>query len=128
GELIGLGVAIILFEGGMDLKISEFKRVGHGIGRLTVVAPPLAWLFGAVAAHYIGGLSWPVAIVLAAILVVTGPTVILPLLRQARLNKETAALLKWEGIVNDPVGVLMAVLAFQYFTVSGGGLASTLLA
>ena len=128
GELIGLGVAIILFEGGMDLKISEFKRVGHGIGRLTVVAPPLAWLFGAVAAHYIGGLSWPVAIVLAAILVVSGPTVVLPLLRQARLNKETAALLKWEGIVNDPIGVLMTVLAFQYFTVSGGGLASTLLA
>jgi CPA1 family monovalent cation:H+ antiporter len=128
GELIGLGVAIILFEGGMDLKISEFKRVGHGIGRLTVVAPPLAWLFGAVAAHYIGGLSWPVAIVLAAILVVTGPTVILPLLRQARLNKESAALLKWEGIVNDPIGVLMAVLAFQYFTVSGGGLSTTLLA
>ncbi|MGR4869467.1 cation:proton antiporter [Variovorax sp. LARHSF232] len=125
-ELIGLGVAIILFEGGMDLKLSEFKRVGHGVGRLTVLGPPLAWLFGSLAAHYIGGLEWPVAIVLGAILVVTGPTVILPLLRQARLNKESAALLKWEGIVNDPIGVLMAVLAFQYFTISGGGLATTL--
>lgn len=125
-ELIGLGVAIILFEGGMDLKLGEFRRVGHGVGRLTVLGPPLAWLFGSLAAHYIGGLSWPVAIVLGAILVVTGPTVILPLLRQARLNKESAALLKWEGIVNDPVGVLLAVLTFQYFTLSGGGWASTL--
>ncbi|MDD2886026.1 MAG: sodium:proton antiporter [Dechloromonas sp.] len=125
GELIGLGVAIILFEGGMDLKLGEFKRVGHGIGRLTVLGPPLAWLFGSLAAHYVAGLSWPVACVLGAILVVTGPTVILPLLRQARLNKESASLLKWEGIVNDPIGVLLAVLTFQYFTI-GGGFAPTL--
>ncbi len=119
-ELIGLGVAVILFEGGMDLKLGEFRRVGHGVGRLTVLAPPLAWLFGALAAHFIAGLSWPVAVVLGAILVVTGPTVILPLLRQARLNKESASLLKWEGIVNDPVGVLLAVLTFQYLTIGGG--------
>ncbi len=71
-------------------------------------------------AHYVAGLSWPVAVVLGAILVVTGPTVILPLLRQARLNKESASLLKWEGIVNDPVGVLLAVLTFQYLTIGGG--------
>ena len=124
GELIGLGVAIILFEGGMDLKLGEFRRVGHGVGRLTLVAPPIAWLLGSVAAHYLAGLSWPVAMVLGAILVVTGPTVILPLLRQARLNKESASLLKWEGIVNDPTGVLLAVLTFQYLTI-GGGFANT---
>ncbi|MFO7765019.1 MAG: sodium:proton antiporter [Pelovirga sp.] len=118
-ELIGLGVAIILFEGGMDLRLGEIHRVGHGVGRLTILGPPLAWVFGALAAHYIAGLSWPVAWVLGAILVVTGPTVILPLLRQARLNKESAALLKWEAIVNDPVGVLLAVLTFQYFTYAG---------
>ncbi|MEO8281554.1 MAG: sodium:proton antiporter [Ideonella sp.] len=125
GELIGLGVAIILFEGGMDLKLGEFRRVGHGVGRLTLVAPPIAWLLGSAAAHYLAGLSWPVAIVLGAIIVVTGPTVILPLLRQARLNKETASLLKWEGIVNDPMGVLLAVLTFQYLTI-GGGVSQTL--
>ncbi|HAW93787.1 TPA: sodium:proton exchanger, partial [Candidatus Azambacteria bacterium] len=118
-ELIGMGVAIILFEGGMDLKLGEFRRVGHGIGRLTIVAPPLAWVFGAAAAHYVAGLSWPVSWVLGAILVVTGPTVILPLLQQARLNRESSSLLKWEGIVNDPVGVLLAVLTFQYFTLAG---------
>ena len=120
-EMIGLGVAIILFEGGMDLKTSEFRREGHGIRRLTLLAPPIAWLLGGLAAHYVAGLSWPVSWVLGAILVVTGPTVILPLLRQARLNKDSAALLKWEGIVNDPVGVLLAVLTFQYFTLADGG-------
>lgn len=118
-ELIGLGVAIILFEGGMDLKLAEFRRVGHGIGRLTIIGPPVAWVLGSLAAHYVGGLSWPVAWVLGAILVVTGPTVIQPLLRQARLNNESASLLKWEGIVNDPIGVLLAVLTFQYFTITG---------
>src|SRR5665213_984784 len=79
--LIGLGVSIILFDGGMALKLGEFRRVGHGVSRLTILGPPLAWLFGSVAAHYLGGLSWPVALVLGSILVVTGPTVILPLLR-----------------------------------------------
>ncbi|MBL0230620.1 MAG: sodium:proton antiporter [Moraxellaceae bacterium] len=127
GELIGLGVAIILFEGGMDLKISEFKRIGFGISRLTILGPPIAWVLGGLAAHYVAGLSWPVAWVLGAILVVTGPTVILPLLRQARLNKESASLLKWEGIVNDPTGVLLAVLTFQYFTLHGSGLTPTLI-
>lgn len=120
GDLIGFGVAIILFEGGMDLKLAEFQRVGQGIRRLTIIAPPLTWLFGSTAAHYVAGISWPVAAVLGAILVVTGPTVILPLLRQARLNKETASLLKWEGIVNDPVGVLLAVLTFETLTIGGG--------
>ncbi|MGM0632344.1 MAG: cation:proton antiporter [Pseudomonadota bacterium] len=125
-ELIGLGVAVILFEGGMDLKLGEFRRVGHGVGRLTVLGPPLAWFLGALAAHYLAGLSWPVALVLGAILVVTGPTVIQPLLRQGSLNNESASLLKWEGIVNDPVGVLLAVLTFQYFTLADAGPLQTL--
>ncbi|MCA1778927.1 MAG: sodium:proton antiporter [Xanthomonadaceae bacterium] len=125
-ELIGLGVAIILFEGGMDLKLGEFRRVGHGIGRLTLIGPVLAWLFGSLAAYYLAGLSWPVSCVLGAILVVTGPTVIAPMLRQAGLNNESASLLKWEGIVNDPIGVLLAVLVFQYFTIAGETLLDTL--
>lgn len=126
-ELIGLGVAIVLFEGAMDLRIGEIRKVGAGVRRLTILAPPLAWSMGAVAAHYAGGLSWPVSWVLGAILVVTGPTVIQPLLRQARLRKDVASLLKWEGIVNNPVGVLLAVLTFQYLTLSGEGVGSTAL-
>jgi CPA1 family monovalent cation:H+ antiporter len=82
----------------------------------------------AAAAHWIVGLSWPVALVLGAILVVTGPTVIQPVLRYARLNDRSASLLKWEGIVNDPIGVLLAVLTFQYFTIAGDGFGETALA
>lgn len=127
-SLIGLGVSIILFEGGMDLKLAEYARVGPGVRRLTILAPPVAWGLGAAAAHYLAGLSWPVSLVLGAILVVTGPTVIGPLLRQARLDKESSSLLKWEGIVNDPVGVLLAVLTVQYLTLPDGSLGKTLLA
>lgn len=124
--LIGMGVAIILFEGGMDLELREFRRVGHGIGRLVVLGPPLAWLLGSGCAHYLGGISWPVSLVLGAILVVTGPTVVMPLLRYARLHRDSSSLLKWEGIVNDPIGVLLAVLTYQYFTYAGNGFNETL--
>lgn len=118
-SLIGMGVAIVLFEGGLDLELREFRRVGGHIRRLVIFGPPIAWLLGALAAHYIGGLSWPVSLVLGAMLVVTGPTVIQPLLRHAKLNQDSASLLKWEGIVNDPIGVLLAVLVYQYFVYSG---------
>ena len=116
--LIGLGVAVVLFEGAMDLRLSEVRGMRIGIRRLTVLGPPVAMSLGALAAHYVGGLEWPVAWVLGALLVVTGPTVIIPLLRQARLNKESASLLKWEGIINDPIGVLLALMTLQYFLIA----------
>ncbi|WP_062305697.1 cation:proton antiporter [Demequina subtropica] len=125
-ELIGLGVAVILFEGGMSLRFAEFRRVGKGIRRLTIPGPPVAMALTAAAAHWIGGFDWPVALVLGAILVVTGPTVIAPLLRQAGLRRDSAALLKWEGIVNDPIGVTLAFLTFQLFALSEGGVGSIL--
>lgn len=127
-ELIGLGVAIILFEGGMDLKLGELKKAGRGVGRLVFLGVPITWVLTSAAAHWIVGLSWPVSLVLGAILVVTGPTVIQPILRYARLNDESASLLKWEGIANDPIGVLLAVLTFQYFTIAGDGFSDTMIA
>ncbi|MDN4475198.1 sodium:proton antiporter [Demequina sp. SYSU T00192] len=123
-ELIGIGVAVILFEGGMSLRFSEFRRVRRGIGRLTVLGPPVAMAFTAAAAHWVGGFDWPVSLVLGAILVVTGPTVIAPLLRQAGLRRDSASLLKWEGIVNDPIGVTLAFLTFQLFALSDDGVGS----
>ncbi|WP_062290075.1 cation:proton antiporter [Demequina phytophila] len=125
-ELIGLGVAVILFEGGMSLRFSEFRRVGKGIGRLTIAGPPVAMALTAGAAHWVGDFDWPVALVLGAILVVTGPTVIAPLLRQAGLRRDSAALLKWEGIVNDPIGVTLAFLTFQLFSLADDGPVSVL--
>ncbi|MFC4173446.1 cation:proton antiporter [Microvirga sp. GCM10011540] len=115
---IGLAVAIIVFEGGLNLDFRELRLAGSGVARLIIFALPLNWLLGAVAGHYIAGLSWPVAVLLGAILTVTGPTVIMPLLRQAKLNPRTAAYLKWEGIVNDPIGATLTLLVLSYLLTS----------
>lgn len=113
--LISLAVALILFEGGLNLRWHEYKETGVNVNRLVTIGLLLTWLLGSLAAHYIGGLSWPVAILFGAIIIVTGPTVIIPLLKQAKLRRPGAALLKWEGIINDPIGALIAVLVFEYF-------------
>lgn len=115
---VQLSVAVILFEGGLNLHWHELKEAGKGVRRLISVGLVLSFAFGSVAAHYVGGLSWPVASVFGAIIVVTGPTVIMPLLRQARLKARTASILKWEGIVNDPLGALLAVILFEYWVSS----------
>jgi NhaP-type Na+/H+ or K+/H+ antiporter len=113
--IIKLCVGVILFDGGLSLRLHELREAKGGVRRLVFSALPLSWVLGSLAAHYVGGLSWPVALVFGAIIVVTGPTVILPLLRQAGLRRRPASYLKWEGIVNDPIGALLAVLVFQYF-------------
>ena len=114
--IIQLGVAVILFEGGLNLRLHELKEAASGVKRLVTVGVVLSWALGSFGAHYIGDLSWPVALIFGAIVVVTGPTVIIPLLRQAKLRRSTASLLKWEGIINDPTGALLAVLIFGYFS------------
>ncbi len=113
--MIAIGVALILFEGGLSLDFRELRHAGDGVWRLVIFGVPLAWIFGSVAAHSIGGLEWPVAILFAGILVVTGPTVVMPLLRQSSVKPRPAAILKWEAIVNDPIGALCAVIAYEYF-------------
>ncbi|TCV90568.1 cation:proton antiporter [Sulfurirhabdus autotrophica] len=122
--LIGLLVSIILFEGGMNLRFHELKEAGRGVKRLGTVGVAVTWFLGSISAHYIGALSWPVALLFGAIIVVTGPTVIMPLLRQAKLKQRPASLLKWEGIINDPIGALLAVLVFEYFLYSGSDAAA----
>lgn len=118
--VVGLAVAIILFEGGLNLRLHEFKEAASGVKRLVSVGAAFAGAFTTLAAYYVGGLSLPVSLLFGAILIVTGPTVIIPMLRQAGLNRRTASYLKWEGIINDPIGALLAVLVFQYFAFTGG--------
>ena len=118
---VQLAVAVILFDGGLNLHLHELKDAGVGVRRLITVGPILAFGLGSSAAHFIGGLSWPVALVFGAITIVTGPTVIMPILRHARLRARTASVLKWEGIVNDPVGALLAVVLFEYFALADSG-------
>jgi NhaP-type Na+/H+ or K+/H+ antiporter len=111
--MIALAVAVILFEGGLTLDFKGLRDAQKGVLRLVLIGAPLGWLLSALAVYYGAGLSWEVAAVFGGILIVTGPTVIAPLLRQARLKHRPAALLQWEAIVNDPFGALAAVLAYE---------------
>ncbi len=115
--MISIAVAIILFEGGLTLNFHTLKDRAKGVRRLVFVGAPLGWLASTLALHYAAGLGWEPAAVFGGIMIVTGPTVIAPLLRQARLSKRPAALLQWEAIINDPIGALAAVFAFEYVVV-----------
>lgn len=119
--IVSLAVAVILFEGGLVLKFENLRDAGKAVRRMVFFGGPLAWLFGSLAAHYVAGLDWASSIVFAGVMVVTGPTVIMPLLRQSKLGGRTGAALKWEGIVNDPIGALFAVAAFEVVRVASSG-------
>lgn len=112
---IAIGVALILFEGGLSLDLRELRHSGKAVWRLATIGVLIGWALGALAANQIADLSWPVAILFGGILIVTGPTVVIPLLRQANVQTRPNSILKWEGIVNDPTGALCAVIAYEYF-------------
>ncbi len=122
--VIAVAVAVILFEGGLQLNFSELRGLTRGVQRLVFPGVPIAWFLGAAAAYLIAGLSWPIALLFGGIMVVTGPTVIIPLLRQSKLNARPATLLKWEGIVNDPIGALLAVLVYEFLVIGEHGATS----
>lgn len=113
--MVAVGVALILFEGGLSLDFRELRHSGSAVLRLATVGVVLGWFFGALAGVYIAGLAPEVAILFGGILVVTGPTVVIPLLRQSSIKSRPASILKWEAIVNDPTGALCAVIAYEYF-------------
>ncbi|MBC5635572.1 sodium:proton antiporter [Ornithinibacillus sp. BX22] len=111
--IISVAVAIILFEGSLNLSFKELRGLGKPVFRISTVGAFIAWILGSLTAHYIAGLSWAVAFVIGGLFIVTGPTVIMPLLRQAKLKPRPAKILKWEGIIVDPIGALLAVFAFE---------------
>jgi len=123
GELlfpfVSLSVAVILFEGGLTLKLKELRGVGHTLGLLIGVGGAITLGLGFAAGHWILGLEAHLALLLAAVFVVTGPTVIGPLLQTIRPRGSAAALAKWEGIVNDPIGASLALLVFEAFFAAG---------
>lgn len=111
--LVSIAVAIILFEGGLTLRFAELPQVGRTVFRLISVGAVITWIIATLAAYYILGMSLSLAVLLGAILIVTGPTVVMPLLRQVRPRGQVGAALKWEGILIDPVGAVLAVLVFE---------------
>ena len=108
-----LSVGIILFEGGLTLRFDEFKEVGRAVVNLITVGVLITGVLGTLGAHYLAGFSWEVAVVLGALLTVTGPTVVLPLLRHVRPAGRVGTIAKWEGITIDPIGAILAVLVLE---------------
>ena len=117
---VSLAISIILFEGGLTLKRSEIKNVGPVITKLITVGSLVTFFGAGLAAHYIFGLSWQISFLFSALIIVTGPTVITPILRNIPLKQDVSAVLKWEGILIDPIGALVAVLIFEFISVGEG--------
>jgi len=116
---VSLAISIILFEGGLTLKRSEIKNVGPAITKLITIGSAVTFFGAGVLAHYIFELSWDLSFLFAGLIIVTGPTVITPILRNIPLKKDISTILKWEGILIDPIGALVAVLVFEFISVGG---------
>ena len=117
---VSLAISIILFEGGLTLKRDEIKNVGPVITKLITLGSSVTFFGAGFLAHYIFDLSWEVSFLFSGLIIVTGPTVITPILRNIPLRKDISAVLKWEGILIDPIGALVAVLVFEFISVGGG--------
>ena len=126
---VSLSIGIILFEGGLSLRLSELRAVGSAVRNLITLGVLITWGIGAAAAHYILGFNVELAVLIGAILTVTGPTVIVPLLRHVRPKGRVSTIAKWEGITIDPVGAILAVLTLETLTLlnepSEGGAAAS---
>lgn len=116
---VSLAISIILFEGGLTLKRSEIKNVGPVITKLITLGSAITFFGAGVAAHFIFGLSLELSFLFSGLIIVTGPTVITPILRNIPLKKDISTVLKWEGILIDPIGALVAVLVFEFISVEG---------
>lgn len=119
--MVSLAVAVILFEGSLTLRFSEIRGHGAMVRNLIPVGALVTGIIGSLSAHWILGISWEISLLFGAISVVTGPTVIAPLLRSVRPNSKLANILQWEGIIIDPVGALLAVLVYEGIVSWGQG-------
>ena len=117
---VSLAISIILFEGGLTLKRTEIRNVGPVITKLITLGSLVTFFGAGAAAYFIFGVSLKIAFLFSALIIVTGPTVISPILRNIPLKKDVSAVLKWEGILIDPIGALAAVLIFEFISVGEG--------
>jgi NhaP-type Na+/H+ or K+/H+ antiporter len=111
--LVALSVAIILFEGGLSLSGRELGRVSGSLRNLVTLGTSITLMGGGMAAHWLGEFPWPIAFLYASLVVVTGPTVIGPLLKQVAVDRRVATLLEGEGVLIDPVGAILAVVVLN---------------
>ena len=117
--VVSLSVAVILFEGALTLHWSEVRTTMGVVRNLITIGALITWMGGALAVYVILAISWQISLLFGALIAVTGPTVINPLLRHIRPTQNVASVLKWEGILIDPVGALLAVLVFNFIVAEG---------
>jgi NhaP-type Na+/H+ or K+/H+ antiporter/mannitol/fructose-specific phosphotransferase system IIA component (Ntr-type) len=123
--IVGMSVGLILFEGGLTLDVNGYRTAPTMIKRLLTIGVVITWLGTATALHFVLGLAVPYAIVSASLVIVTGPTVIAPLLKRVRIQPKLHSILHWEGVLIDPIGVFIAVLCYEWVIVGGGAEALT---
>lgn len=111
--IVALSVALILFEGGLSLELKELGQVSNSLRNLVTVGVFVTLIGGGMAAHWLGEFPWSLAFLYAALIVVTGPTVINPLLRQVKVDRKVSTLLEGEGVLIDPVGAILAVVVLD---------------
>jgi NhaP-type Na+/H+ or K+/H+ antiporter len=111
--LVALAVAIILFEGGLNLELRELGQVSGSLRNLVTLGTLITFLGGGMAAHWLAEFPWQIAFLYASLVVVTGPTVVGPLLKQVAVDKRVATLLEGEGVLIDPVGAILAVVVLD---------------
>nr|HPR06946.1 sodium:proton antiporter [Denitromonas sp.] len=127
---VSLAVSVILFEGSLTLKFSEIRGIETVVRRFVTTGALVTWVIVTLATQWITGISWGLATLFGAVMVVTGPTVIVPMLRTVRPTMHIANVLRWEGIVIDPIGALLAVLVYEFLVSSGtagGAVGATLM-
>ncbi|MGK0387572.1 MAG: NhaP-type Na+/H+ or K+/H+ antiporter [Maribacter sp.] len=120
-NFVSLAIGVILFEGGLTLKRAEIKDVGKAILNLIFIGSLVTFIGAALTTHYLMNMTWQMSFLFAGLIIVTGPTVIAPILRNVPLNRNVATVLKWEGILIDPIGALVAVLVFEFINTGAGG-------
>ena len=113
-SFVSLAIGLILFEGGLTLRTSEIRGLTKSIARLSTIGAFTTTIVAGFAAHFIIGLSWQIAFLFSTLIVVTGPTVIAPIMRQINVKRQISTILKWESIVIDPVGAFLAVLFYKF--------------
>ncbi|MEO1069597.1 MAG: cation:proton antiporter, partial [Cyanobacteria bacterium J06638_6] len=111
--IVALSVALILFEGGLSLELSELGQVSNSLRNLVTIGIFVTLIGGGMAAHWLGEFPWSLAFLYASLVVVTGPTVISPLLRQVEVDRKVATILEGEGVLVDPVGAILAVVVLD---------------
>ncbi|GAD90304.1 putative CPA1 family transporter [Vibrio halioticoli NBRC 102217] len=112
--LVSLAVAVILFEGSLTLRFAEIKGVSNTVWAIVSIGALISWALTSIATHYLLGFEWPLALLFGSLTVVTGPTVIVPLLRTVRPTSRLSNILRWEGILIDPLGALFVVMVYEF--------------